>query len=194
MDRLSAELERARRYGLALSLLMVDLDHFKLVNDTYGHPVGDEALRSTARVLQREARTVDVVARYGGEEFVVMLPETQEEGAVAVAERIRERIAEQAILPGASYDKARVTVSIGVATLPSARVNVAGGSPGAGGRGAVSRQGRGAQPGLHVSTRCPSCGTVYADDVKFCAKDGAKLLVTAPPRRRPRRRRSACRP
>ncbi len=123
MELLSAEVERARRYGLTLSLLMIDLDHFKLVNDTYGHPVGDEALRSTARVLQREARTVDVVARYGGEEFVVMLPETQEEGAVAVAERIRIRIAEQAILPGASYDKARVTVSIGVAAVPSARVN-----------------------------------------------------------------------
>jgi diguanylate cyclase (GGDEF)-like protein len=123
MELLSAELERARRYGLTLSLMMIDLDHFKLVNDTYGHPIGDEALRSTARVLQREARTVDVVARYGGEEFVVMLPETQEEGAVAVAERIRIRIAEQAILPGASYDKARVTVSIGVAAVPSARVN-----------------------------------------------------------------------
>ncbi len=89
MELLSAELERARRYGLTLSLLMIDLDHFKLVNDTYGHPIGDEALRSTARVLQREARTVDAVARFGGEEFVVMLPETAEEGAVAVAERIR---------------------------------------------------------------------------------------------------------
>jgi two-component system cell cycle response regulator len=123
MERLSHELERARRYGLTLSLLMVDLDHFKLVNDTYGHPVGDEALRITARVLQREARTVDVVSRFGGEEFVVMLPETGEEGAVAVAERIRIRIAEQAILPGESYDKARVTVSIGVAAMPSERAN-----------------------------------------------------------------------
>jgi two-component system cell cycle response regulator len=122
MERLTSELERARRYGLTLSLLMVDLDHFKLVNDTYGHPVGDEALRITARVLQREARTVDLVSRYGGEEFVVMLPETGEEGAVAVAERIRIRIAEQAILPGESYDKARVTVSIGVAAVPSERV------------------------------------------------------------------------
>ncbi len=123
MERLGAELERARRYALSLSVLMIDIDHFKLVNDTYGHPIGDEALRVAARVLQREARAVDVVARFGGEEFVVVLPETGEEGAVAVAERIRMRIAEQAILPGESYDTARMTVSIGVAVVPSPRVN-----------------------------------------------------------------------
>lgn len=125
MERLTSEMERARRYALSLGLLMVDLDHFKLVNDTYGHPIGDEVLRNTARVLQREARTVDVVARFGGEEFVVVLPETGEEGAVAVAERIRVRIAEQAVLPGAGYDSARVTASIGVAVVPSSEVNSA---------------------------------------------------------------------
>jgi diguanylate cyclase (GGDEF)-like protein len=102
---------------------MIDLDHFKLVNDTFGHPVGDEVLRNTARVLQREARTVDIVARFGGEEFVVVLPETGEEGAVAVAERIRVRIAEQAVLPGPGYDSARVTASIGVAVVPSSDVS-----------------------------------------------------------------------
>ena len=122
MERLGAEIERARRYALSLSVLMVDLDHFKLVNDTYGHPIGDEVLRNTARVLQREARTVDIVARFGGEEFVVVLPETGEEGAVAVAERIRIRIAEQAVLPAAGYDSARVTASIGVAVVPSSDV------------------------------------------------------------------------
>jgi two-component system cell cycle response regulator len=125
MERLNGELERARRYALSLSVLMVDLDHFKLVNDTYGHPIGDEVLRSTARVLQREARNVDVVARFGGEEFVVVLPETGEEGAVRVADRIRARIAEQAVMPGAGYDTARVTASIGVASVPSSVVNAA---------------------------------------------------------------------
>jgi len=123
LERLTAELERARRYTLSLSVLMIDIDYFKQVNDTYGHPIGDEALRLTAVVLQREARAVDVVARLGGEEFVVVLPETAEEGGVAVAERIRARIAEQAILPGESYDSARMTVSIGVAAFPSPRVS-----------------------------------------------------------------------
>ena len=80
LERLTAELERARRYSLSLSVLMIDIDHFKQVNDTYGHPIGDEALRLTAGVLQREARAVDVVARLGGEEFVVVLPETARGG------------------------------------------------------------------------------------------------------------------
>jgi two-component system cell cycle response regulator len=120
MERLTAEVERARRYALTLSVLMIDLDRFKAINDTYGHPVGDEVLRGVARVLQREARSVDVVARYGGEEFVLVLPETGMEGATAVADRIRMRIAEQPPMPGSEYDWLRVTVSIGVATLTSA--------------------------------------------------------------------------
>jgi two-component system cell cycle response regulator len=117
MDRLESELDRARRYSLTLSLLMVDLDHFKTVNDTFGHLAGDEALRGVARVLQREARSVDVVARYGGEEFVVILPETGEEGAVKVAERIRARVAEQPSEGIAAIPS--VTVSVGVATVLS---------------------------------------------------------------------------
>lgn len=117
MDRLESELDRARRYSLTLSLLMVDLDHFKTVNDTFGHLAGDEALRGVARVLQREARSVDVVARYGGEEFVVILPETGEEGAVKVAERIRARVADQPSEGIAAIPS--VTVSVGVATVLS---------------------------------------------------------------------------
>lgn len=123
MDRLSAEVERARRYALHLSMLMVDLDHFKAVNDSYGHVIGDDVLRGVSRVLQREARAVDVVARFGGEEFVIVLPETAEEGAVALAERIRARVAETPPVPGGEYGWLRVTVSIGVATIPSPRVN-----------------------------------------------------------------------
>jgi two-component system cell cycle response regulator len=123
MERLTAELERARRYALQLSMLMIDLDHFKAVNDSYGHVVGDEVLRGVSRILQREARAVDVVARFGGEEFVVVLPETGEEGAMSLAERIRSRVAETPPLAGGEYGWLRVTVSIGVATIPSPRVN-----------------------------------------------------------------------
>jgi two-component system cell cycle response regulator len=123
MERLTSELERARRYALHLSVLMVDLDHFKLINDSYGHVVGDEVLRGVSRVLQREARAVDVVARFGGEEFLVVLPETGEEGAVALAERIRARVEETPPVTGGEYGWLRVTVSIGVATVPSPRVN-----------------------------------------------------------------------
>ena len=123
MERLTSELERARRYALHLSVLMVDLDHFKAINDSYGHVVGDEVLRGVSRVLQREARAVDVVARFGGEEFVVVLPETGEEGAVALAERIRARVEETPPVTGGEYGWLRVTVSIGVATVPSTRVN-----------------------------------------------------------------------
>ena len=91
-DRLNAELERARRYDSMVTLLMIDIDHFKRINDTYGHLVGDDVLMALAQLLQHEVRSVDLVARYGGEEFVIVLPETREEGAVAFAERIRERI------------------------------------------------------------------------------------------------------
>ena len=123
MERLTSELERARRYALHLSVLMVDLDHFKAINDSYGHVVGDEVLRGVSRVLQREARAVDVVARFDGEEFVVVLPETGEDGAVALAERIRARVEETPPVTGGEYGWLRVTVSIGVATVPSPRVN-----------------------------------------------------------------------
>jgi two-component system cell cycle response regulator len=90
--RLTSELDRARRYNSVVTLLMIDLDHFKRINDTYGHLTGDDALREVALLLQHAVRSVDVVARYGGEEFVVVLPETAEAGAVAFAERIRERV------------------------------------------------------------------------------------------------------
>jgi two-component system cell cycle response regulator len=120
VERLTAELERARRYALELSVLVVDLDHFKAVNDGFGHLVGDDVLCAVARTLQREARAVDIVARYGGEEFVVVLPETGQEGAVAVAERIRQRVAEQPAEICEQYHGLTVTVSIGVATaMPS---------------------------------------------------------------------------
>lgn len=120
--RLASELERARRYDAALSLLMVDLDHFKNVNDEHGHLVGDDVLREFAGVLQHAIRSVDVVARYGGEEFVVGLPETALAGAVVFAERLRERIAETPFALAHGHPLG-LTASIGVAFFPSADVN-----------------------------------------------------------------------
>ena len=114
--RLDEHLAQAQRYGKKLSLILCDIDHFKNVNDTYGHPVGDVVLKGVARTLAREARTTDVVARYGGEEFAVVMPETDAAGALVIAERIRERIA------ALSFDTGQgplaVTMSLGVATFP----------------------------------------------------------------------------
>jgi two-component system cell cycle response regulator len=120
-DRLNAELERARRYDSMVTLLMIDIDHFKRINDTHGHLVGDDVLMGLSALLQHEVRSVDIVARYGGEEFVIVLPETNEAGAVAFAERIRERVESHPF----SVDDGRaltVTASIGVATFPAPRV------------------------------------------------------------------------
>jgi diguanylate cyclase (GGDEF)-like protein len=115
--RLTEEAERSRRYGRPFSLLMLDIDYFKAVNDTCGHLAGDEALRALAALIRREVRPVDQVARYGGEEFAVVLPETPGAGALAMAERIRDIIATHPI----SVSQGRtvnLTVSIGVATFP----------------------------------------------------------------------------
>jgi two-component system cell cycle response regulator len=126
-DRLNGELDRARRYALVLSVLMIDIDHFKQVNDRFGHVVGDEVLRSVAQILQREARSVDVVARYGGEEFVVVLPETGEEGAYAFAQRVCDRIGQEQLVHGPGFEQLRVTVSVGVATFPAPGVETTDG-------------------------------------------------------------------
>ena len=116
-ERLGAEMERVRRYSTTLSLLLIDLDHFKLVNDNHGHLAGDEVLIEVAALLQRVVRAVDIVARYGGEEFVVVLPETGAPGAEAFAERLRELIEGQAFV--ASRGKPiRLTTSIGVSSFP----------------------------------------------------------------------------
>jgi diguanylate cyclase (GGDEF)-like protein len=120
--RLVAEMERVRRYNAPLAILLVDLDHFKLVNDTYGHLAGDEVLSAVAGTLQRAVRSVDMVARYGGEEFVVVLPETGVQGALAFAERIRDRIASHRFSI-AEGQEIHVTASIGVANFPEAGVD-----------------------------------------------------------------------
>lgn len=116
--RLLSEMERVRRYNAPLAMLLIDLDHFKLVNDTHGHLAGDDVLAEVAAILRRAARTVDMVARYGGEEFVIVLPETGTHGAFAFAERVREKIAMNRFLI-AGISEIRLTASIGVATYPS---------------------------------------------------------------------------
>ena len=115
--RLAEEVDRAQRYGRPLSVLMVDVDHFKAVNDRYGHPGGDLVLKQVAQRLARQLRQVDVAARYGGDEFMVILPETPGESAALVADRICRAIAAETVaMP--SGDEVPVTVSIGVASFP----------------------------------------------------------------------------
>ncbi|MBI2796560.1 MAG: diguanylate cyclase [Gemmatimonadetes bacterium] len=120
VERLSQEVERARRYDGKITLLMIDLDHFKRVNDQYGHLVGDDVLRDVATLLKNALRAVDVVARYGGEEFVVVLPETPAPGALAFAERLRERI-EATDFSAHPHGTFHLTTSIGMATFPGPR-------------------------------------------------------------------------
>src|SRR5207249_4192566 len=91
-EALAQELDRARRYNLALTILLADIDRFKSINDTRGHIAGDSVLRQVGELLRREVRSVDIVARYGGEEFVVVMPETAPHGAAIFAERLRRRV------------------------------------------------------------------------------------------------------
>jgi diguanylate cyclase (GGDEF)-like protein len=118
-QRLDEELDRVRRYGRPLCLALLDIDHFKAVNDRFGHAAGDEVLRKLAALLLSERRSTDLVCRYGGEELVLILPETWPGDAVGLAERIRART-EGGIL-GYHADGAPITVSIGIAGTSSER-------------------------------------------------------------------------
>jgi len=111
-NRLQSELHRSTRYGNQLSLLLMDVDHFKAVNDTLGHLHGDDILRKLARELSRSSRASDFLARFGGEEFVILLPETDLHDGVERAERIRKKV------EGRGKRLSDVTLSIGVACSP----------------------------------------------------------------------------
>lgn len=118
LELAAGELARARRYGSQLALILVDLDHFKRINDEHGHLVGDRALVHAAGVLAASVRDVDVIARHGGEEFAILLPMTEGGGAVEVAERCTRRLADTPLLvDGASI---RITASMGVAACAGA--------------------------------------------------------------------------
>jgi len=113
METLATEVRRSRRLQHSFAILIADIDHFKQYNDTVGHLAGDEMLRRVAHVLRESTREVDCVARYGGEEFVVMLPETGVDEAAETAERIRDRVAREALAGGT------ITLSVGVAEFPT---------------------------------------------------------------------------
>ena len=119
-DELTRAFEESQRYQRPLSLVIVDLDFFKKVNDTYGHAIGDEVLKTVAKVFQDSIRSTDLAARYGGEEFGLLLPETDLNDAIAFAEKIRATIEASPIHTPAGVIP--VTVSIGVATVPHSRI------------------------------------------------------------------------
>jgi len=117
-EQLHVAVERSLRSSVPVAMLMIDVDHFKKYNDRQGHPAGDEALRSVARVIAEDRRTVDVVARYGGEEFAVILDGVGRDGASEVAEKIRTRVSATAIPHADKQPLGKMTVSIGVAVCP----------------------------------------------------------------------------
>jgi diguanylate cyclase (GGDEF)-like protein len=124
LERLEEELRRSAERKSQLSCILLDIDHFKSVNDTFGHPAGDEVLRAIAAILKHNVRDVDFLGRYGGEEFMVLLPETPLEGSRLVADRIRQAVAAR---PFRLREQDRtITVSLGVAVYPQAASEMEG--------------------------------------------------------------------
>ncbi len=117
-ERLGEEMERSQRHNEPLSLLLIDVDHFKQFNDSFGHPAGDEVLHHVARLMEGQARLCDFVARYGGEEFVILLPATPEGEARLVADRVRDAI------EMGPWQQRPVTASIGIATTSTSTSNL----------------------------------------------------------------------
>jgi diguanylate cyclase (GGDEF)-like protein len=117
MEALEKELQRAHRKHAPLTLALLDIDHFKRINDRFGHPQGDQVLIALAAVIQGELRRYDIIARYGGEEFILLLPETSPDAGLAVVERLRAAV-EKMILPH-PMEGHGVTVSLGVSAYPA---------------------------------------------------------------------------
>jgi len=116
MNRFFDEFERAKKFNHHISFLMVDIDHFKRINDTYGHLVGDAVLKAIAGLIQENIREIDFLARYGGEEFAVILPETDKAGAIMVADRICGKVSQERLK---AFDEMVTTaISVGVASFP----------------------------------------------------------------------------
>ncbi|HET7275898.1 MAG TPA: diguanylate cyclase [Longimicrobiaceae bacterium] len=115
-ELLHEEFERSKRSGEPIAVAMLDLDRFKQVNDTYGHPTGDVILYETAQIMRETAREIDMVGRYGGEEFIIILPGTEEEAAAQFADRVRQAVAEHVYRDEGA--EVRMTVSGGVASYP----------------------------------------------------------------------------
>ncbi|MGL1934803.1 MAG: sensor domain-containing diguanylate cyclase [Fibrobacterales bacterium] len=116
-SKLKHEIKRSARYSRPLSVLALDIDHFKKVNDTYGHQAGDEVLKNVTTIINQTIRIgIDLAARFGGEEFFIFLPESTLEGAIVVAERIRERV--EALITEHNYTNIQTTISLGVSHMP----------------------------------------------------------------------------
>jgi diguanylate cyclase (GGDEF)-like protein len=115
-QQLELEFKRSERKRAHIALLMIDIDHFKQLNDTHGHHVGDQVLRDVSAILIKDMREVDTVARYGGEEFVIILPETNGPGALLVAERLRKAVEQAKFFAGSPDRVERLSISIGIAT------------------------------------------------------------------------------
>lgn len=118
-QQLELEIKRAERKKSPLSLLMIDIDFFKSLNDRYGHHVGDQILRDVAAILVKDMREIDTVARYGGEEFVIILPDTNGPGAALVAQRLRKSVEQARFFAGSARVIERLSISIGVAVFDS---------------------------------------------------------------------------
>lgn len=117
-EQLLMELSRAKRHSLNISLIMLDIDHFKHYNDTNGHPAGDVVLRELAQLLKNNIRSIDIAVRYGGEEFALILLETGKSAAKIVAEKIRKLVEEHRFEFEETQPEGRITISTGVATFP----------------------------------------------------------------------------
>jgi diguanylate cyclase (GGDEF)-like protein len=122
LEAIEREIARARRYDRPLSVLMFDIDHFKKVNDSFGHLAGDQVLKDLAALVSSRVRREEVLGRYGGEEFLIVLPETDEKGATELADQIRRRVEAHPF----QFDDERilVTISVGVATLGQQNLDV----------------------------------------------------------------------
>ena len=118
LERMEQEISRSKRYGNALSLLLFDLDFFKVVNDIYGYEWGDVLLKSIADKLRQVIRKEDILTRYGDEEFVVVLPNTNEDNAFLFAERFRKEVERMEFIPAGEEEKHPITISGGVSTFP----------------------------------------------------------------------------
>jgi diguanylate cyclase (GGDEF)-like protein len=128
-ERLHVEFRRAQRYSDPVALIMLDLEHFKDINDRHGHPFGDRVLRGTGELISSSIRDPDICARYGGEEFAIILPKAHLQGALAVAERVHREVGQKTyVVEGGAVARsrpveARVTASLGIAFYPSKDVN-----------------------------------------------------------------------
>ena len=184
MEKLEQEMDRAARYATMLTGMMIDIDNFKQINDTYGHLVGDRVLKQLANLLKREQRSVDIVARYGGEEFVVLLPETTNAESRNFAERILRRVATHDFgetgQAGAGDDQHRHRL---LSRRARHRRRIA---PQAGRQPPLPGQDRRPEPVPRLSNRrCPRCQTTYSAPARFCVKDGSPLVDAEPRRRGP---------